>query len=129
MSRWILNEYIDRYDSLLGEPRSVGIYETDEAVLHAVAELKRLRSTSFPIVFREAETLEVLHVVSKNHKIDALFQSIQLAEDWLDLRRHEAYAARSDMPVSYTLHAILVEGSFKAAAPKTVWEWLRNPAL
>ncbi len=143
MIQWTLHEYLDRYDPM-GEPRSVGVYEDDEAlcsmdrhktVLNAIADLKKRSSRCLPIAFEMGKKVEILHAVREGSEYDALFTSIELAHCWAERRSYESYVDRQrrlDAPERFFgVTSMLVENfpSWVAGmAPKSVWEWLREPA-
>jgi hypothetical protein len=144
MTRWLLHEYLDRYDPM-GEPRSVGVYEDDEAlcsierhkpVLDAVAALKKRAPHCLPIVFEEGRKVEILHAVREKSQYDALFTSIELAHCWAEMQTYENYVARQrrlDEPERFFGVTSMLVDNFPdwvaGMAPKSVWEWLREPAL
>lgn len=120
MRRWILHEYLDRYAA---GPASVGVYEDADAVVLAALRVKERHPRSIPVVFRENEPVEVLRAVRLDGETDALFQGIEVAHRWIEYR-HSNTACRS-----IVLDELLdvLPKDFRAVAPKTVWEWLRQP--
>lgn len=140
MTRWILHEYNDLHYEPLGEPRSVGVYEDDEvpclvsrheAVLRAISNLKKQRPRCIPIAFREGEPVEILHCVYKDGERDAFFQNIELAHCWIELRYYEFQKDPFGPIVRLDVRSQLIdipESVTAARLPKSVWEWLRQPA-
>jgi hypothetical protein len=135
MKRWILHEYPDRH-SPLSEPQSVGVYEAvdsdclftqNEAVLNAISNLKKRRPRCLPLALIEHEPVEVFHIVHLSGEYDAVFQSIELAHCWVEQRVYESRLAQERV-VNIQVTSQLVEGFPSASAPKTVWDWLREPA-
>jgi hypothetical protein len=138
MRRWCPQKYPSVWEALQVEP--VEHFEDDgkepTAILEAIMRLKEASPRCLPLVTIVTEDLTVLHVVLKGRDPDVAFQDRELAERWIDYR---VYRARMrfqsyldlDPDDNFELISHLV-GEEKATVPpvlKSVWEWLRDPAL
>ena len=144
-----LHDYADRYGPL-SELKLVGTFEVEtiglgrydglEALLGAIQKLREENPRGLPIVTDgEGRKVDMLHVVRCNGEFDVLFQSIDLAHSWLERRYYLAkqlyYAGGPDTP-DFMVTSMLVNGfpdqvppQVQAMLPKSVWEWLREPAF
>ena len=142
MTQWNLHEYRDSRDPV-AMPELVGVFEDGEgdrdenhALLDAIEQLKEERSGCLPVVTRadtDLRRVEVLHVVKRCGAYDALFQTFDIARQWIDRR---CYRARQRPPISqtdretYEVESIRVN-KFQVhdVVPRSRWEWLRAPAF
>jgi hypothetical protein len=126
-------------------PVHVSEFEADETrqsrheLLTAIERLKERDPRCLPFVLRSgswASSVEMLHTVHLRDSYDAFFQDIDVAYSWLEIREHRArqrYMSGLDQePDEGFMVTSLCIDNFpvvKAVSPKSVWEWLRNPAL
>jgi hypothetical protein len=149
MDHWKLLKYQDAYNPYgFGEPETVGIFEEGQddegpkdengrSLLAALVDLKDKSPRCLPVVLQANEIVEILHAVRKGMDYDALFQSIRLADSWMECQIRRArmrYSMGLDREPDdgYMVTGMRIQDFptwVQSVAPKSVWEWLREPAL
>ena len=99
----------------------------------AVEGLKERMPLCVPMITLEGRVTDVLRGVRKNGDIDVLFESYNMAELWVELKHHRDGIRRLagfdlERMDQYSIQDILWNHA-PVVIPKSVWEWLRAPAL
>jgi hypothetical protein len=144
MTTWHLHEYADRW-APEEPPRLVQTFSLGEdqtglgsPLMNALSELKEAHPRGLPIVRRGPKIVDgCLHAVRHGSEYDALFESIVLAHEWCDYRIYEGrakylsgrYREPDDDYMVTSLHIDNFPAWVEQVAPKSVWDWLKEPAL
>ncbi len=138
MERWNLHEYADRFTG----PTIVQTFEVEDdeytPVLEAAERLKIKKPRSLPLVTLQHSKSEILHLVRRSGKDDAVFDSIYVAHCWIEFRvtmaRVRYFTGIGEEPeVHFDIEDVHQPGfeQWARGTPqiKSCWEWLKKPAL